>query len=101
MFRKPENLAPHMEFVRPTLEKFRFLCDKYDLAPATLAQSFALSVPGVTGLVLGSETVEQVKQNVELMERAVKLSDAQMAEIRELFLDTPEQVLTPSQWPKA
>ena len=101
VFQKPENLAPRMEFARPTLEKFRFLCDKYDLAPATLAQSFALSVPGVTGLVLGSETVEQVKQNVELVEQAVKLSDEQMAEIRELFLDTPEQVLTPSLWPKA
>lgn len=100
VFQKPENLAPHMEFARPTLEKFQYLCNKYDLAPATLALSYALSLPGVTSLVLGSEKAEQVKQNLQLMEQAVDLSAEQMAEIRELFLDTPEQVLNPGLWPK-
>ena len=101
VFQKPETLAPHMEFVRPTLEKFQFLCKKYDLAPATLALSYALSLPGVTSLVLGSEKAEQVQQNLALMEQAVDLNAEQMAEIRELFLDTPEQVLNPALWPKA
>ena len=100
VFQKPENLAPHMEFARPTLEKFQYLCKKYDLAPATLALSYALSLPGVTSLVLGSEKAEQVEQNLALMEQAVDLSAEQMAEIRELFLDTPEQVLNPGLWPK-
>ena len=100
VFQKPEKLAPHMEFARPTLEKFQFLCNKYNLAPATLALSYALSLPGVTSLVLGSEKVEQVRQNVALMEQAVDLNAEQMAEIRELFLDTPEQVLNPALWPK-
>ena len=100
VFQKPENLAPHMEFARPTLEKFQYLCNKYNLAPATLALSYALSLPGVTSLVLGSEKAEQVKQNLALMEQAVDLSAEQMAEIRELFLDTPEQVLNPGLWPK-
>ena len=31
----------------------------------------------------------------------MKLTDEQMTEIRNLFLDTPEQVLTPALWPKA
>ena len=101
VFQKPEALAPHMEFVRPTLEKFQFLCNKYNLAPATLALSYALSLPGVTSLVLGSEKAEQVQQNVALMEQAVELSPEQMAEIRSLFLDTPQQVLNPALWPKA
>ena len=100
VFQKPENLAPHMEFARPTLEKFQYLCNKYNLAPATLALSYALSLPGVTSLVLGSEKAEQVQQNLALMEQAVDLSAEQMAEIRELFLDTPEQVLNPGLWPK-
>ena len=100
VFQKPENLAPHMEFARPTLEKFQFLCNKYNLAPATLALSYALSLPGVTSLVLGREKAEQVRQNVALMEQSVDLNAEQMAEIRELFLDTPEQVLNPALWPK-
>lgn len=100
VFQKPETLAPHMEFARPTLEKFQYLCKKYELTPAALALSYALSLPGVTSLVLGSEKAEQVRQNLALMDQAVELSDAQMAEIRELFLDTPEQVLNPALWPK-
>lgn len=100
VFQKPETLAPHMEFARPTLEKFQYLCKKYELTPAALALSYALSLPGVTSLVLGSEKAEQVRQNLELMDQAVKLSAEQMAEIRELFLDTPEQVLNPALWPK-
>ena len=100
VFQKPETLAPHMEFARPTLEKFQYLCKKYELTPAALALSYALSLPGVTSLVLGSEKAEQVRQNLELMDQAVELRDAQMAEIRELFLDTPEQVLNPALWPK-
>ena len=98
VFQKPENLAPHMEFARPTLEKFQFLCNKYALDPATLALSYALSLPGITSLVLGSEKTEQVQQNVALMDQAVDLSAEQMAEIRELFLDTPQRVLFPSMW---
>lgn len=101
VFQKPESLAPHMEFARPTLEKFRFLCNQYQLSPAALALSYALSLPGVTSLVLGSEKAEQVRQNLALMEQAVDLSAEQMAQIRELFLDTPEQVLNPGLWPKA
>lgn len=100
VFQKPETLAPHMEFARPTLEKFQYLCKKYELTPAALALSYALSLPGVTSLVLGSEKAEQVRQNLELMDQAVELSAEQMAEIRELFLDTPEQVLNPALWPK-
>ena len=100
VFQKPETLAHHMEFARPTLEKFQYLCKKYELTPAALALSYALSLPGVTSLVLGSEKAEQVQQNLALMEQAVELSPEQMAEIRELFLDTPEQVLNPGLWPK-
>ena len=100
VFQKPETLAPHMEFARPTLEKFQYLCKKYELTPAALALSYALPLPGVTSLVLGSEKAEQVRQNLALMDQAVELSAEQMAEIRELFLDTPEQVLNPALWPK-
>ena len=100
VFHTPETLDPRMSVCLPYLERFIELYKEFELDPATLALSFALSVPGVSSLVLGSETPEQVQQNVELMEQAVELTDAQMAEIRELFLDTPEQVLNPGLWPK-
>lgn len=101
VFKDPENPGAGMEFAVPTLRKFRNLCEKYGLEPATLAMSFVLSLPGVHSLVLGSEKVVQVEQNAELLNKVVQLSPEQMAEIRENFIDTPEQVLFPRLWPNA
>jgi len=98
VFRKPESLEPRMEFCRETLEKFRRLCEKYRMSPATLALSYALSLPGVTSLVLGSETVEQVEQNVALVEDTPVLSEEQMEEIRQNFLHTDPRILNLRLW---
>jgi len=98
VFKKPEDLDPRMNFAYDTLVKFRKLCAKYELSPACLALSYALSLPGVTSLVLGSEKVEQVEQNVELLNQCVELSAEQMAEIRENFLVVPENLLKPYTW---
>jgi aryl-alcohol dehydrogenase-like predicted oxidoreductase len=100
VFQDPETLPAHMAFCKETLVKFRTLCDKYQLSPAVLALSYALTLPGVTSLVLGSETVEQVQQNAQLLNTTVTLSPAQMAEIRENFLNTDIKVLNPGLWPQ-
>ena len=101
IFMDAEKLEPAMQFAKPTLQKFRALCETYRLSPAALALSYALSLPGVTSLVLGSENPEQVRQNVQLLESAHMLTAAQMSEIRKQFHDTPANVLDPSAWPKA
>ena len=98
VFQKPDELDPRMNFAYDTLVKFRALCDKYQMSPAVLALSFALSVPGITSLVLGSEKVEQVEQNVALLDQVQILSAEQMAEIHDNFVDTPEIVLSPFMW---
>ena len=98
VFQDPDRLAPNMDFAKETLVKFRRLCQKYEMTPASLALSYALSLPGVTSLVLGSEKVEQVEQNAQLFDQAVQLSSEQMAEIRDNFLDTPVRVKNPHLW---
>ncbi len=98
VFMQPDQLAPHLSFCQDTLTKFRALCQKYDLAPATLALSFAASRPEITSLVLGCEKVEQVEDNLALFEKVVELTDEQMKEIRDNFADTFEGVLNPTYW---
>lgn len=101
VFQDPDTLPERMAFCKETLTKFRTLCHKYQLSPATLALSYALSLPGVTSLVLGSETVEQVRQNAQLLSHTVTLTPDQMSEIRENFLHTDPHILNPGTWPKA
>ena len=100
VFQDPDTLPTHMAFCRDTLVKFRTLCKKYSLSPAELAISYALSLPGVTSLVLGSETAAQVESNGRLAASAATLTPAQMQEIRESFLDTDPTILNPGAWPK-
>lgn len=100
VFQDPEKLSEPMLFCKDTLVKFRNLCTKYNLSPAALALSYALSLPGVTSLVLGSETVAQVEDNVRLLRQTVELTPEQMAEIRANFLNTDPHILNPGTWPK-
>lgn len=101
VFKDPAKLAPEMAFCRETLEKFRMFCGKYNMTPAQLAVSFALSVPGVMSLVLGCEKVEQVEQNAQLLSSCVTLTEEQMQEIKVLFKDTDDHVLNPGTWVNA
>ena len=98
VFQNPDAMDPRMAFARETIVKFRNLCDKYQLTPACLALSYALSLPGITSLVLGSEKVTQVEENTALLEQTKKLSAEQMAEIRANFINTPTCVLDPNMW---
>lgn len=101
VFQDPDNLPERIDFCKETLTKFRTLCHKYQLSPALLALSYALSLPGVTSLVLGSETEQQVLQNAALLSSAVKLTPAQMQDIRENFIHTDPHILNPCTWPKS
>lgn len=98
VFADPDTLPTKMAFARDTLLKFRDLCKAFQLTPATLALSYVSSLSAVTSLVLGCETVQQVQENVDLINRCATLSPEQLAEIRSCFVNTPSRLLNPSLW---
>lgn len=98
IFRYPEQLDDRMRFCAPTLEAFHRLCQKYNMDPAVLAASFALSLPGISSLVIGCRNQTQIEATLIQMEQAIRLSDAQMEEIRCTFRNTDERVITPMLW---
>lgn len=98
VFREADTLPERMAFCREPLKKFHAFCREFGMSPATLSMSYALSLPGVTSLVLGSETVEQVRENVALVENAPRLTDGQLTQLREAFLNIDPRVVNPSAW---
>lgn len=98
VFKNPDELSNGMSFCRKPLEDFRGLCKEFGMTPASLALSFALSVPGVTSLVLGGETVRQVEENVELAKKVTELSSTQMERIHSFFSDIDNRVINPNLW---
>ena len=98
VFMNPEELDPRMSFCKPYLEKFLSLCREFDMSPSVLAMSFVLSVPGITTVVLGCQTPEQVENNCELMKQTRTLSPEEMSRLRNAFVDIDPRVINPRCW---
>lgn len=98
VFLTPETLDPRMDFCLPYLKRFTELCDEFGMSPAVLAASFVLSLPGITTLVLGCQTLEQIDQNCALVDKVQRLTDEQMAKIRDAFVNIDPRVINPKLW---
>lgn len=101
VFMDPEKLMPHMSFLKDTLVKFRTLAKELDMAPEVLAVSFVLSVEGVSSVVLGCQTPEQIKANADMVDKARMLTKEEMAKISDVFKDIDRKVIDPRFWPNA
>jgi len=98
VFMEPEKLDKRMDFCIPYLRRFNAFCDEFNLSPGALAMSFALTVPGVDSLVLGCQRVEQLVSNCEMLEKARRLTEAEMNKIHEAFRDIDPRVTDPRRW---
>ncbi|MBQ7363601.1 MAG: aldo/keto reductase [Clostridia bacterium] len=100
VFMKPEELSPKMSFAAPALSKFLVLSEKFGMSPEVLAVSFVLSIPGVTSVVLGCQTPEQVSANAALIDKTRPLTEEEISELREAFSDIDKRVVDPRLWNK-
>ena len=101
VFMDPEKLLPNMSFLKDTLVKFRSLAKELDMAPEVLAVSYVLSVEGVSSVVLGCQTPEQIKANADMVDKARHLTDEEMKKITEAFKDIDRKIIDPRCWPNA
>ena len=98
VFMTPEQLDPRMSFAAPYLARFHELAESFGMAGDVLAASFVLSVPGVTTVVLGCQTPEQIESNAALMDKVRRLTDEEMSLLREAFVNIDERVINPRVW---
>ncbi len=98
VFMKPEELRPEMSFAAPALGKFLGLAEKFGMSPEVLAVSFVLSVPGITSVVLGCQTPEQVLMNSALIDKTRRLTEDEILELRLAFIDIDDRVVDPRLW---
>ncbi len=98
VFLKPEDVEPRMEFCKPYLEKYLQLCDEFEMSPAVLALSYVLSVPGITTVVLGCQTPEQVEANCKLIDDTKQLTNEQKEKLREAFVNIERRAIDPTFW---
>lgn len=98
VFMREEEVDPRMAFACPYLAEYRAICNDFGLSPAALALSYVFSVPGVSSVVLGCQTPEQVKENCAMMDTLRPLSDSETERLRAAFSDADPRLVDPRQW---
>lgn len=95
----PEDRIPApLNPVIPIRRRLGALAGEAGLSPAELAMRFVLSTPGVTSVLVGVDTVEQMQQNLDIV-RGGRLSPALMERIDQIVPCLPEEILNPVFWP--
>lgn len=98
VFFLPKKIDPRMDFCIPVVQKFRQLCEEFNMTPGVLAMSFVLSVCDSASVVLGCQSVEQIEENSGMIENVRQLSHMEMEKIREAFLNIDPRVINPQLW---
>jgi len=92
----PEEVAARLPLAKPAADRWHSLAAELDLTPAELAMRFALCLPAP--LVIGMETVDQVKRNAAML-NLKPLSSAEVSQIHAAMAPwLSEQILNPARW---
>lgn len=87
----------HFPITYEPLSKLKKVCNEFGTNIREAAVSFVRDLPNITSLVIGTETVNQVLDNVELI-KSLPLSDNLHNYILSEFADMPLEVIDPRRW---
>jgi aryl-alcohol dehydrogenase-like predicted oxidoreductase len=94
---KKNELTPQLSFSIKYLDKLNKIALSANKSINELAFSFVRDTPGVTSLVVGADTIEQLNQTIQLVSTE-PLPQKIYDEIKETFKTVPEKLITPALW---
>jgi len=92
-----EDVLPEHAPVIPVRRALQELAAEAGMGLAELAVRYLLSLPGITCLVVGMETVEQLRENAALFSRGPLPPDLS-ARVPQVVPDLPDSILFPGRW---
>ena len=94
---RDEEVLPELSAVLPTLGRLRAIAQQAGLTMQELAVRYVLGLPGVTCVLTGVESVEQVRQNTRLFDNGPLAPDLMQA-VTDAVPDLSENIIKPYQW---
>jgi aryl-alcohol dehydrogenase-like predicted oxidoreductase len=95
-----DEIIPELQEVIPTRRVLQRIASKAGLTMPEMALRYGLSLPGVTGVLTGVETVEQMAANIAIAARGPLPADI-VEQINSAVPDLPDRILLPWHWPGA
>jgi aryl-alcohol dehydrogenase-like predicted oxidoreductase len=94
---KGTELPNHLTYTKKWVDLFQEFASDHHFAPSELAFTFVRDLPQIHSIVVGCETISQLKNNLNLM-ASPQLPETIVSQLLELFKDVPEQVYNPTFW---
>jgi aryl-alcohol dehydrogenase-like predicted oxidoreductase len=94
-----EDVMPELREVVPVRRKLSALASEAGITLTELAVRYLLGDSRITCLVVGVDTVDQMKENAALFAKG-SLETGLASAINEAVPDLPESILAPTNWPR-
>ena len=95
----PDDSVPAgLRDIIPIRQRLTELASQAGIGFGELCVRYLLSQPGVTSVIAGVETIEQVRDNLALFNRG-PLPDELRRQVDTVRTELPEEAITPSRWP--
>jgi aryl-alcohol dehydrogenase-like predicted oxidoreductase len=97
LFIPPEKLPKNLDIAKRYLILLNNLSKEFKISIPQLAFLFVKNIPEITSLIIGSEKIEQIAQNIKFLKDKPLLEDI-YGRIIEEFNDIPENIINPTLW---
>lgn len=94
---EPEKLPEKLKQAKKPLERLIKYSKETGISMKELSFLFVRELRGVSKIIIGCETIEQLKENLMMMELP-PLSQETIKEIHQLFMDMPVNIIDPRRW---
>ncbi len=96
-FLTKDKLPPVLKEASCYIDELKKLADQAEMSVAQFAFSYVRDTKGVSSVVFGADTVEQVEQNVQLFE-GKPIPEEISEKAQEVFANVAEKIITPGLW---
>ncbi|MFC4599644.1 aldo/keto reductase [Cohnella hongkongensis] len=93
----PDRVPAHLTEAGDALQHLQRLSEREGMSVAQLAVSYVRDLPGVHSLVIGAESVDQIRRNSELIE-GPPLQERIRSELQKRFEAMPDRLISPQLW---
>ena len=97
-FMKKNQLQGNLSQAWTYLEKLHKLATKLELSVEQLAMAYVDNIARDSILLFGCDTLFQAQENIVNYEQKLTLTEEVLEEIRQLFVNIPEDVINPTLW---
>lgn len=100
IFLSDAETPPELSAVIPVRRRVQIIANEAGMNLTELAVRYVFGIPGATSVLVGVESLEQMRQNLTLLSKGPLDSDL-MKTIGEAVPELPDLILMPNKWPNA